>query len=456
MFGVLPEASWLLLTMTLLLALYAWLTGRMEFMPWVAPLALFSFLIGFANDSNFNNFDGIDYITHSLLGTGILTLILNQASSKGILYKWADEAYDDPNGVANVFNLGTIQSREHMTSVMRIWTIVCLTLSWTAFKGIGTMIGAAWATYDAFINGQKYSILAMPLLHAFAIWNLLDQMNQSSETIDYIVGAVLLINGIAFTVIASKTEIAWNWSIFEWDDTIEYYGWIDRVGQLGIAYFLIGIVWAIGEGTGGIMLWTICAVFLSGVAIQGFRDETETPWRRGIGSMGCIFALFMLSLEFETDIYTYITWMFLGVVALGFGFAYISRMGEVSNLYAEDYIAAKETIEGGNKEIPEAIPEPILSESQTVEEVNEEEVVEDNEFDELESMIEEDKLEEEEEDVPEQVSAAPMKHFNYDLELDPTVLGAIQDSLSKTPHEGFKPIVSIAKNGNLKIDFVQI
>jgi hypothetical protein len=204
------------------------------------------------------------------------------------------------------------------------------------------------------------------------------------------------------------------------------------------------------------MLWTICAVFLSGVAIQGFRDETETPWRRGIGSMGCIFALFMLSLEFETDIYTYITWMFLGVVALGFGFAYISRMGEVSNLYAEDYIAAKETIEGGNKEIPEAIPEPILSESQTVEEVNEEEVVEDNEFDELESMIEEDKLEEEEEDVPEQVSAAPTKHFNYDLELDPTVLGAIQDSLSKTPHEGFKPIVSIAKNGNLKIDFVQI
>ena len=153
--------------------------------------------------------------------------------------------------------------------------------------------------------------------------------------------------------------------------------------------------------------------------------------------------------------------MFLGVVALGFGFAYISRMGEVSNLYAEDYIAAKETIEGGNKEIPEAIPEPILSESQTVEEVNEEEVneeevVEDNEFDELESMIEEDKLEEEEEIVPEQVPAAPMKHFNYDLELDPSVLGAIQDSLSKTPHEGFKPIVSIAKNGNLKIDFVPI
>jgi hypothetical protein len=455
MFGVLPEASWLLLTMTIILTLYSWLTGRMEFIPWVAPLSLISFFVGFLNDSNFNHFEGFDYITHSMLGTGLITLILNQASSKGILYKWADEVNDDPNGIASVFNLGSVQSREHLTTVMRIWTIICLTLSWTAFKGIGTIIGAAWATYDAFLNGQKYSILAMPLLHAFAIWNLLDQMNQSSDTIDYIVGAVLLINGIVFTVIASKTEVAWNWNIFEWDDTIEYYGWIDRVGQLGIAYFLIGITWAIGEGTGGIMLWTISAVFLSGVAVQGFRDETETPWRRGIGSMGCIFALFMLSIEFETEIYTYIAWMFLGVVALGFGFAYISRMGEVSNLYADDYIAAKEIIEGGNKEIPEAIPEPVTSESQRDDELEDDEIMEeDDEFADVQSMIEEDDESLEEVEI-EQIST-PKPHFNYDLELDPAVLGAIQDSLSKTPHEGFKPVVSIAKNGNLKIDFVPI
>ena len=460
LFGVLPEVSWLLLTMTIILTLYAWLTGRMEFMPWVAPLAILSFLVGFTNDSNFNHFEGFDYITHSMLGTGLITLILNQASSKGILYKWADDAVDDPHGAVSVFDLDTNQNREHMTTVLRVWTIACLTLSWSAFKGIGTIIGAAWATYDAFANGQKYSVLAMPLLHAFAIWNLLDQMNQSSDTIDYLVGAVLMINGMAFTIIASKTEIAWNWKIFEWDDTIEYYGWIDRVGQLGIAYFLIGITWAIGEGTGGIMLWTIFAAFLSGVAIQGFRDETETPWRRGIGSMGTIFALFMLSLEFETDIYTYIAWMFLGVVALGFGFAYISRMGEVSNLYADDYIAAKEMIEGGGKEIPEAIPEPILSESQVVEESSEDQILdEDDEFDELESMMEDNEDEEEAEEeivlqVP--VSATPVEHFNYDLQLDPTVLGAIQESLSKTPHEGFKPVVSIAKNGNLKIDFVPI
>ena len=44
----------------------------------------------------------------------------------------------------------------------------------------------------------------------------------------------------------------------------------------------------------------------------------------------------------------------------------------------------------------------------------------------------------------------------FDLLLDPVVSKAIQDSLAATPHEGFKPVVSIGANGNLKIDFVPI
>ena len=48
------------------------------------------------------------------------------------------------------------------------------------------------------------------------------------------------------------------------------------------------------------------------------------------------------------------------------------------------------------------------------------------------------------------------KMFEYDLLLDPSVTNAIQKSLANTPHEGFKPVVSIAPNGNLKIDFVPL
>ncbi len=86
MFGVLPEASWLLLAMTIILGMYSWLTGRMDIIPWIPAATFISLLIGFSNDSNFNYFDEIDYLTHSLLGTGLISLLINQASEKGWLY----------------------------------------------------------------------------------------------------------------------------------------------------------------------------------------------------------------------------------------------------------------------------------------------------------------------------------------------------------------------------------
>ena len=48
------------------------------------------------------------------------------------------------------------------------------------------------------------------------------------------------------------------------------------------------------------------------------------------------------------------------------------------------------------------------------------------------------------------------KMFEYDLLLDPSVMNAIQESLASTPHEGFKPVVSVSPSGNLKIDFVPL
>ena len=478
-FGVLPEASWILLSLTILLTIYSWLIGKLDLIPWTPVLTFFSFWIGFTNDSNFNHFDEIDYITNSLLGTGIFTLILNQCSAKGWLYKWSDETVADVEigidgePVISVFDLRTDEARDRLTTITRTWTIVCLTFSWTALKGIGTIIGAIWATYDAFANGQKYSLFILPLLHAFAVWNVLERLEQPDLTQDYLVGTVLMLSGILFTIIASKVDLAWNWNIFDWLDEIEYYGWIDRSGQLGIVYFLSGISWALGETNLEQFMWVVWAAFLSGIAVQGFRDETETPWRRGFGSMGTVFALFMLSLTFETDLYTNVTWMFMGVVALGFGFAYFSRMGEVSTIFAEDFMEAKDAIIGqfggdGEEEEAEieAIPEPVHSEEDMEDDSEESDEAED--LDEV-IDIDEDEVEETqpmlkqeiEDTISEKASAiieeaVEQKMFEYDLLLDPSVMSAIQDSLASTPHEGFKPVVSVSPSGNLKIDFVPL
>lgn len=479
-FGVLPEASWILLSLTILLTIYSWLIGKLDLIPWTPVLTFFSFWIGFTNDSNFNHFDDIDYITNSLLGTGLFTLVLNQCSAKGWLYKYADETVAgveysiDGQPIVSVFDLRTELARDRLTTITRTWTIVCLTFSWTALKGIGTIIGAIWATYDAFANGQKYSLFILPLLHAFAVWNVLERMDQTDALQDTFVGSVLMVCGILLTIIASKADLAWNWKIFDWDDEIEYYGWIDRAGQLGIVYFLSGISWALGETNLEQFMWVVWAAFLSGIAVQGFRDETETPWRRGFGSMGTVFSLFMLSLTFDTELYTNVTWMFMGVVALGFGFAYFSRMGEVSTLFTEDFTQAKDAIMGqfgggdDEEEEIEAIPEPVHSEEDTEDDSEEIDEAED-----LDEVIDID----EDEDVVEEVQpllkqeiedtiidkaaeiveeAVEQEMFEYDLLLDPSVMSAIQESLASTPHEGFKPVVSVSPSGNLKIDFVPL
>ena len=504
-FGILPEASWLLLALTVLLTVYSWLIGKLDLIPWVPVLTFFSFWVGFTNDSSFSDYDEIDYITNSLLGTGLFTLILNQGSAKEWLYKFVDEIEEildieiSEESVASVFDLSTQESRERLTAIMRTWTIVCLTFSWTAFKGIGTVIGAIWATYDTFANGQKYAIFALPLLHAFAVWNVLERMDQTGATQDALVGTVLMLSGILMTIIATKTEIAWNWNIFSWNDELEYYGWVDRAGQLGIVYFLSGISWAIGDAELDAFMWTVWAAFLSGIAVQGFRDETETPWRRGIGAMGCIFSLFMLSLTFDTELYTNVTWMFMGVVALGFGFAYFARLGEISTLFSEDFTDAQEAIleerdmggEGDQDSTDEVASiedeteqsdQEIFSTDENVEveaEEDTEEVIEQSDKEtvledtdeEIDEVVEDTNEQAKEEDVEnlqpaldneikevidERQKAETEAAFEYDLLLDPSVSAAIQNSLASTPHEGFKPVVSVSSNGNLKIDFVPL
>jgi hypothetical protein len=296
-----------------------------------------------------------------------------------------------------------------------------------------------------------------------------------------------MIAGIAMTILASKTELAWNWDIYEWNDEIEYYGWIDRVGQLGIVYFLTGITWAIGEADLDQFLWAVWAAFLSGIAIQGFRDETETPWRRGFGSMGSIFSLFMLSFTFDTELYTYVTWMFLGVVALGFGFAYISRLGEVSTIFSEDYSEVQEAVidqqKGEGLSYVEPIPKPVHSEedmeddseeSDDAEELDEVIDIQEDDPEEANSLLDKaindtidkktgdvkDKKKsekrKEEESSSKETNEADISALPYDLILDPSISEAIQNSLNNTPHEGFKPIVSVSQNGTLKIDFVPI
>jgi hypothetical protein len=428
---------------------------------------LVSFWFGFSWDSNFSHFTVGEFVSHTLLGTGFVTMVLNRMAQSGTLYRWADEPIVNPDASPSSFNLELVSGRERMIEIMRIWTLVCLTASYDAFDGIGTVLGAIWATWDTYVRGQKYLILGTPLLQAFAAWNILNHIVPSEEMAqDIIVGTVLMTNGLLMTMLATKADIAWSWKQFKWNNEADYYSWLDRIGIMAICYFLIGLTWALGSADIEGAMWTMWAVYLAGIAIQGFRDDTETPWRRGFGSFGTLFSIFMLSTTFTDDLFMYVTWMLLGILAFGFGIMYMNRLGDADTLYAQAPLAEVAEKVYESEETEEEAVEVVEAEEEVDEAAEEEEAAEEKGLLALATEVD---LE-----LPGSqgvgmsaavVMAAAQQQVaqnivptgsGFSMAIDPQVMAAIQSTLARTPHDGFQPIISMLPNGNFKIDFTPL
>ena len=54
------------------------------------------------------------------------------------------------------------------------------------------------------------------------------------------------------------------------------------------------------------------------------------------------------------------------------------------------------------------------------------------------------------------VIPAPVKQSMFDIQLDPSVLAVIQQRIAMTPHIGFRPVVTVQKNGNVNLTFEKV
>ena len=490
--GVLTEIGWLFVILTLLLSTYSWLSGRIELIPW-APIFMFiSLLIGFASSSVFGDHTDEEIFSNSILTTGLFTLLINQLSRSGLLYRWAKVAIESVRH-DQMLDIASIEGREQLTTASKYVAIVCLVLSWNALVGIGTLFGAIWITKEVFADGGKNGILMLPILHVFAICNLIVQLDVlTNSEINKVAGTVLMANGLFMTYLATKTEVVWKWSAFDWGDETEYFSWIDKVGISAIAYFLFGILLILIDSDVWPVLWTLWAGYLIGIAVQGFRDETETPWRRGFGSFGSLLSLFMLSLAINTELFRYMIWMLIGIVAFGFGILYMNRMGEESTLFQGQGNSMQNAVIPPIQALPETnmppiqptqhIQEEIIEEEveseQDLEQVAEEQQVQsDQEFDEeLDKAFQE--IEPNQEEVLENEIQAPVKQAKslqkakpivknlspsvpvnqplFDIQLDPQVVAILQQRIANTPHVGYRPVVQVMKNGNINLAFLKV
>jgi hypothetical protein len=150
-------------------------------------------------------------------------------------------------------------------------------LSITALSGLGPVIGAIYLTYCTVT--EKYTTLFtfLPVVHVLVFINF---SMQNADLIDEILayrlaGLILILEGLAYTYISSKTDYAWK--IFGWDDEEAFFSWLDTVGIFAMGYVVAGFCLAMTEFDPNELIWTLMALYLAGIGLQGFREETEAP-----------------------------------------------------------------------------------------------------------------------------------------------------------------------------------
>ena len=358
LFGMLPDVAWLPTAMILLITIFAWVSGRLESVPLLIPSMFAALAIGFNNDIS----DGGDYqsgelwniISNSALYGAIYSLVLNQMARTGVLYRYFTSSENSTDGdeefIEHYFVLrNTDTSKEMFQQYSKGFTITGFLFSFTALAGIGPIIGALYLTYTTISDRYKNLFVLLPIIHILSFINFaMRNTDLISETAFYqLSGLILIAEGLFFTYYSSKAE--YGWEMFDWEEEDEFYTWLDNLGIISMAYVIAGFAFAMQRVDADELLWALVAIYLSGVGLQGFREETEAPWRRGFGSFGAIIALFLLSLSIDTEIFRYMTWMFIGIVAFGFGILYMNRLGEVSNLYETENLANLPAMDSDNE-----------------------------------------------------------------------------------------------------------
>ena len=212
------------------------------------------------------------------MGTGVFSLALHYLARSELLYKWADDVIGKRPSHELIVDLESKEGREKLLVNLQYWVVLSLILSWDAVFGIGTIIGAVWVTWEIQKNGQYNLILLMPALHAFALWNLVEQIDDTrwEDMQNILVGLVFIVEGIGFTYISSKSDLAWNWDSFEFEDEKTYFDWLDRLGIMSILFIISGIIWIMNTANMESLSWGIISIYLATVAIQGFQEETQT------------------------------------------------------------------------------------------------------------------------------------------------------------------------------------
>ena len=175
-----------------------------------------------------------------------------------------------------------------------------------------------------------------PILLTFSVVNMMAQAEiGSDEQRQTMTGLTLAVQGIFLTLLSAKDDLIYDYESFDWDTDAAFFAYMDRLGISGVLYSIIGLFIMFDSLNLESMAYLLTTVYLVILGIQGFSEEADARWRRGVGGYGSILTAFLFANSLDSDLFSAIATVMSGMVALGFGFLFMQRMNEDDGIYEE-------------------------------------------------------------------------------------------------------------------------
>ena len=454
--SVLPDGYWIPTIITYTIIMYLWYTENSAALPYMLGVLFFSLFIGFENSSTFSSINSDDAWAWSGLIVGLNGSAFALMHRTNILFR------NDPDGE-------DAQKTQDATSLLsqQIGSIGFL-ISYDIFYGIGPLIGLVIIGYSAFKKGQTTSLLLFPPLLSFAVVNILIQANiGDAELHSTLGGAILAFHGLMFTLLSGKDDLVYDWDNVDWESNDSFFQFMDRMGIAGVAYTVVGLFLIFDTIDLDSFAYIAITIYLVILGIQGFSEENDARWRRGIGGYGSVLTSFLFTTTIETELFRAIGVVLMGILALGFGFLFMQRTN-TENIYegtmlpgedessemAAATILPEDVVEEEIEEVEKAVVSEEIEEEDSSEEVEEEVVSEEvEEEDSSEEAVEEVTVDEPSTTQQELHSGLLMTEEGFAVRLPSDSVNNIINSLKQTPHEGYLPVVAFSASGQIVLNF---
>jgi hypothetical protein len=447
--GASSSVGWIPAIMCAYLIINSWTSGKLESIVILHIGLLISLLVGMGIEDVFETFGQAFSWSALLTACSALTFVI--MNNKDMLFKYA----------SNEDGHVTLQeTRDGIVNTLYITTYVSFILSFEALVGIGTLFGAILLTRDILFKGYSNALFFVPAIHALALANLIIQLEIDSIDIGIPIGIFLMLEGLGISWLSLQNDKMYELEFFEWENDDVFLDFLDRLGMAGVFSALAGVFFVFGEIDQWSFAWLLTTVILITVGIQGYAPDYEARWRRIFGGYGSILSFVAFSMEVESTTMQALSFVGVGLIALGWGFLTMQRLDDDEGIYEVDEnqqqsipaILQQASLLDRVQEKSLHIPEPVKKGDQDVPEVVEERIEEVPEV-----------VEQRAEHIPQVVEQVqlPMPETiettqGFEVRLPPGKLKAILKSIDSTPHEGYKPVVGFTPNGQIIIDWVSV